>query len=213
MFRYLVLGLLRDGEARHGYALMKQYRDRSGLQLNTGNFYRELARLVAEGLIQTVANPTEADPRRAPYQITTSGSACFDAWLAGPTGTGVGRYEDELSARAMFLADAEPAVVMKLLDGWKEDLWLKSKVDERTRRSVMSDRVENGVFPRSFPALPLLLARNIKHVTADIEFLQELSTAYRQWIEKRRVVDESRPRRGSAVTSRRRTPADEREPR
>jgi hypothetical protein len=83
MFRYLVLGLLRDGEPRHGYAVMKEYRERSGLQVNTGSFYRELQRLVAEGLVQTVANPTDADPRRAPYQITETGSACFDVGSPG----------------------------------------------------------------------------------------------------------------------------------
>lgn len=38
MFRFLVLGLLRGGGSFHGYALMKEYRERSGLQLSTGNF-------------------------------------------------------------------------------------------------------------------------------------------------------------------------------
>src|SRR5207302_10584200 len=57
MFQYLVLGLLRDGKPRHGYALMKDYRDRSGVQLSTGSFYRELQKLAAKGLVRTSANP------------------------------------------------------------------------------------------------------------------------------------------------------------
>lgn len=211
MFRYLVLGLLRDGEPRHGYAVMKEYRERSGLQVNTGSFYRELQRLVAEGLVQTVANPTDADPRRAPYQITETGSACFDSWLSGPTGAGVGRYEDELSSRAMFLADAEPNVVLRLLDSWKEELWLKSKVHERARRSTLAS--ESVVPSRPFTALPLLLARNLKHVTADIEFLEELSSAYRKWVDEIAPVGQTRKRRVVSSSGGRRQRFDEPGPR
>lgn len=211
MFRYLVLGLLRDGEPRHGYAVMKEYRERSGLQVNTGSFYRELQRLVAEGLVRTVANPIDADPRRAPYELTAAGAACFDAWLCGPTGAGVGRYEDELSARAMFLTEAEPAVVRKLLEGWKEELWLKSKVHERTRRAVVGSETDAATSP--FSTLPLLLARSLKHVTADIEFIDELSGAYEAWLEQSRATVESRQRRDAPAVGRRRQSVDKQGPR
>ena len=104
MFRYMVLGLLRNGEKLHGYALMKEYRTRSGLQMSTGNFYRELQRLGAEGLVREVINPEGADPRRAPYEITEAGAAAFDAWLTGPNATALGQYDDELSTRALFVS-------------------------------------------------------------------------------------------------------------
>src|SRR5262249_6161905 len=41
VFSRLLLGLLRDGHARHGYELITSYRTRSGLRTNPGNFYRE----------------------------------------------------------------------------------------------------------------------------------------------------------------------------
>jgi len=180
VFRYLVLGLLRNGGSFHGYALMKQYRERSGLQLSTGNFYRELQRLVAEGLVRTVANPADADPRRAPYEITEAGSLAFDSWLAGPPGSGIGRYEDELSSRALFLATAEPAVARSLLEGWKDELWIRSKVHERARAAI---RAGTATEPdSSFAALPLLLTRSLKHISADIQFLEELAEAYEHWL-------------------------------
>ena len=69
MFRYLVLGLLRSGRALHGYALMKAHGERSGLRLSTGSFYRELGRLMAEGLVRSTATPEGEDPRRTPYSI------------------------------------------------------------------------------------------------------------------------------------------------
>jgi DNA-binding PadR family transcriptional regulator len=137
VFRYLVLGLLRNGASLHGYALMKSYRERTGVQLSTGSFYRELQRLVAEGLVETAANPSDADPRRAPYAITEAGEVAFDAWLTGPTGAAIGRYEDELFSKVLFLGVVDPTVVTKLVDGWKEELWLRSKMHERSCATLM----------------------------------------------------------------------------
>jgi DNA-binding PadR family transcriptional regulator len=196
MFRFLVLGLLRNGESQHGYALMKQYRERSGLQLSTGNFYRELQRLVGEGLVRTVSNPSGADPRRAPYVITDSGAEAFDIWLAGPSGPGFARYEDELSSRAMFVADAEPPLARKLLDGWKEELWIRTKVIERAREAALARR-GTSVDP-AFAGLALLLTRNLKHVVADIEFIDEFSVAYQEWTNGNRLAGDRKRKRSPA---------------
>jgi DNA-binding PadR family transcriptional regulator len=200
MFRYLVLGLLRSGGSFHGYALMKEYRERSGLQLSTGNFYRELQRLMGEGLVRTVANPADADPRRAPYEITEAGSFAFDAWLSKPPGSGVGRYEDELSSRALFLANADPAVVRTSLEGWKEELWIRSKVEERARGVARAQRPDDTAPP--FSVLPLLLASSLKHIAADLEFLDELAAAYEHWVQSSRPVVRKRPAGTSSMSKR-----------
>ena len=42
MLRSVLLALLADGKAAHGYALMKAYEERSGFRLSIGNVYREL---------------------------------------------------------------------------------------------------------------------------------------------------------------------------
>jgi DNA-binding PadR family transcriptional regulator len=202
MFRYLVLGLLRDGTCLHGYALMKDYRERAGVQLSTGSFYREIQRLVAEGLVQTASNPADADPRRAPYQITELGSAAFDAWLTGPTGLGLGRYDDELSSRVLFLANADPVVAYKLIDGWKEELWLRSKMHERSRGPLIVPRDDRE--EHSFGALRFLLARNLKHLAADLEFLDEFKAAYSEWAETQRDQTPKAPRAGIGRSPQRR---------
>jgi DNA-binding PadR family transcriptional regulator len=178
MFRYLVLGLLRRGEPLHGYALMKEYRERAGVQISTGSFYRELARLVTEGLVRTASNPPGCDPRRAPYEITDLGATAFDAWFSEPLGTDAGPHEDGLSARSVFLAEAGPAAARPALERWHEELWQRGKALERERELALR-AAEDG--DGAFGVLALLLARRLKQVAADLEFLHELRTAYAQW--------------------------------
>ena len=137
MFRYLVLGLLRRGEPLHGYALMKEYRERAGVQISTGSFYRELARLVTEGLVRTASNPPGSDPRRAPYEVTDLGASAFDAWFSEPLGSDAGPHEDGLSARAVFLAEAGPAAARPALERWYDELWQRGKALEREREIAL----------------------------------------------------------------------------
>jgi DNA-binding PadR family transcriptional regulator len=185
MFRYLVLGLLRSAGPLHGYALMKAYCERSGTRISTGSFYRELAKLVADGLISTAAPPPGADPRRAPYQISTRGAAAFDAWLSGPHRTPVGSQEDEVSVALLFLPLAGREVVEKLLRDLQEDLWMRSKILERAREAAV--RRQPRADERGFDSLDLLLTRRQKHVAAEIEFLTDLRTAYGAWLARQRM--------------------------
>ena len=189
MFRYLILGLLRNGEALHGYALMKEYWIRSGIRVSSGNFYRELQRLAAEGLVRSVANPADADPRRVPYEITEAGAAAFDAWFAQPTGAAAPYYEDDISARALFIPEAESPVVDAVLDRWQEELWYRGKSLERAREAALS-RSESREEARLIP-LALLLARRLKYVAADLEFIEQLRTAHQRSAARR--APEARP--------------------
>jgi DNA-binding PadR family transcriptional regulator len=168
MLRYLVLGLLRDGKARHGYALMKAYRAGSGLHISTGNFYRELARLLASGCVEAVERAATADPRRTPYRITTHGAACFDQWFAAPLGASHLERLDDLALRLLVLPETEPALMEQTLERWKNDLWLRAKLLEQARdQAVSMGGGSDGV--RS-----LLLGRRLSHLAADIELLHEV---------------------------------------
>ena len=171
MFKFLVLGFLRDRLPHHGYALAKAYSEQSGAEISTGKFYRELQRLVDDGLIHTVANPADADPRRAPYQITGLGCYGFDEWLTAPVDLGDGHSEDAISGRALFLREADPRLVARLLERWKEQLWVRGKVLERARDSARAKR---------FDVLALLLGRRLKYTAADIEFLETLQSTVAQ---------------------------------
>ena len=182
MFRYLILGLLRNGARLHGYALVKEYRERSGIEVSTGNFYRELQRLIVDGLIRSASNPPDADARRTPYEITELGISVFDDWFTAPDAAGGIIPEDDLSSRALFMADADTALVTALLEHMEENLWFAGKTLERSRQILLTrtkhaDRLD---------VLPLLLTRRLKRLAADLEFLEDFETLYAQWLAKTR---------------------------
>jgi DNA-binding PadR family transcriptional regulator len=173
MFRFIVLGLLRNGGTLHGYALMKAYRGRTGVQMSTGTFYRELQSLVAEGLVRGVERAPDDDARRTPYEITPAGCELFDRWLVRPPIIALGS-DDELTARTMFLNEAEPEVARKMIDSWKEEIWLLSKKFERDRQNELHRCDSEGP---PFSILVLLLARRLRHLAGDVEYLDELRAA------------------------------------
>lgn len=165
MFKYLVLGFLRDRLPHHGYALAKTYSEQSGTEISTGRFYRELQRLVDEELIHTVANPVNADSRRSPYEITEHGCRGFDAWLTQSGELGPAPLQDAISARALFLHGAEPRVVAGLLVRWKQQLWLRCLDLEHDRNSARARRLD---------VLAALLERRRKYAAADLDLVEAL---------------------------------------
>jgi DNA-binding PadR family transcriptional regulator len=179
MLRHSVLGLLRDGLPRHGYGLMTEYRARSGERISIGNLYRELGRLAGDGLVQSGVNPPDADPRRIPYQITERGRQVFDQWLVAPLS-----HEDEVSARLVFVDQVPPEALARLLDRWQEELWFRGKALARGREDALA-RGAGDEGARRYDPLPALLSRQLKHVTAELEFLKEFRTEFDAWAEQK----------------------------
>ena len=171
MLRYVLLALLADGNPAHGYALMKAYRERSGVRLSIGNVYRELSRLAGEALIVAATNPPGADPRRVPYRITEKGRDALATWLAAPVHTLTGASADALSHRLAILGDLDPVRASEFLSELHTELWEQSKTLER-ERAIASQRDK-----REVPALPtrmFLLSRRAKHLATDIEMVDEM---------------------------------------
>src|SRR5262245_42924949 len=104
MVRYVILGLLRDGCARHGYAIMKDYREGTGNVTSVGNIYRELHSLRDLGWVREGTNPEGSDARRLPYAITAAGASALHEWLAAPAGPVLRSYGDTVSLRAFVVA-------------------------------------------------------------------------------------------------------------
>lgn len=170
MIRYLILGLLRDRRPRHGYALMKEYRDGSGRALSIGNVYRELQRLRNEGFVRTCSNPPDSDPRRLPYEITDTGCSAFDAWLHGTAGDENGGGEEtEHSLRAFLVVKNALPQADVVLDEWRQDLKARSRQLGRDRAIAVAAAAGNGNSPRA-----LWLTRRARHVDVDLEFVDRV---------------------------------------
>jgi DNA-binding PadR family transcriptional regulator len=176
MLSHLILGFLRDGQARHGYELITEYKARSGNQVSAGNFYRELARMASERLVQTGVNPPDADARRIPYQITEKGRQSFDEWLLSPA-----RDDGELSAWVLFIDRVPQETRDRLLDRWQDDLWLRSKSLARAREDALLIQESRHDTVR-YHLLASLLSRRLKQVTADLEFLKEFRSDLPTWL-------------------------------
>jgi DNA-binding PadR family transcriptional regulator len=72
--RFLILTSLASGP-KHGYAMVTDIAEFSGVRLGPGTLYAALQRLEGDGLIQPIASPD----RRRPYRITPSGLAMLRA--------------------------------------------------------------------------------------------------------------------------------------
>jgi DNA-binding PadR family transcriptional regulator len=77
---YILLAL-SDGP-KHGYAIMTDVEEMSGVPLGPGTLYGALARLEQRGLIE----PLEPVERRRPYRLTGIGATTLKAQLDGLAG-------------------------------------------------------------------------------------------------------------------------------
>ena len=73
----LVLTSLANGP-KHGYALIKDIEDFSGVKMGPGTLYGCLSKLEDAGLIEALP----AQDRRHPYRLTTQGSATLSERLS-----------------------------------------------------------------------------------------------------------------------------------
>jgi DNA-binding PadR family transcriptional regulator len=73
----LVLSSLAGGD-KHGYALVKDVEQFSGIHLPPGTLYQLLSRLESRGLIVALA----ADERRRPYRLTAQGATVLAAYIS-----------------------------------------------------------------------------------------------------------------------------------
>jgi len=175
MLWHVILGLLRDGELHHGYELMTAFRVRSGAPASPGNFYRELGRLQTHGLVETALNPPDADARRIPYHITERGRASFDRWLLAPP-----MNDGDLAGWLLFVGRVPPADRERLLDRWQEELWVRSQELARQHRAAV-DAAATAEASDDYEPLRVLLSRQLKHLAADLAFLDYLRSDLKGW--------------------------------
>jgi DNA-binding PadR family transcriptional regulator len=168
MFSHLVLGCLRDGKPRHGYDVCIELRARTGMPVNPGNVYRELAKLSSQAMIAAIENPRDADVRRNPYVISDRGRKSFDDWLKAPA-----TQSDDLSSWLAFLDRVPETELPGLLERLQERLWIQTKMLTRDREDLLEQAQRNGHSTRYDVAAVRSLFQ-LKQVTAILEFVEEL---------------------------------------
>jgi len=127
-----------------------------------------------------------------PYEITESGRATFDRWLSSPKLI-VAEHADELCARALFLEMVDSPIGEQILNRWHDELWVRLKVLERSREVALTASNKSA----ALRALAIHHARRLKHIAADIEYVQELRMAWREEVAAREVEIERASPRGS----------------
>ena len=79
-FEPCVLYLLLE-KPNYGYELSKNLKERCGCDVNIGNLYRGLSRMVKSGYIKKETSKSDAGPARIIYEITKSGRSYLASWI------------------------------------------------------------------------------------------------------------------------------------
>ena len=161
--------MLRDGVVRHGYGLAKEYEQRTGVRVVAGNVYRELRKLVEDGLVERAKNSRDSDPRRLPHVITRSGLETFEDWFSTIPPASVRDGSDgELAARLTFFVEVDPGMAAGVLERFRIDYWRHAKQLEQDLEKTL--RLGLG----ESKAHPMLVHRRLRHVETELEFLDEV---------------------------------------
>jgi DNA-binding PadR family transcriptional regulator len=94
---WIMVGLA--GEAKHGYAIMKDIEALGGFSMRPGTLYAALARMERAGLVQEIQND---DYRRRPFKLTAAGRTRIAAdlqMLTTLTSTGLRRLKQRSRAK------------------------------------------------------------------------------------------------------------------
>lgn len=158
----VILGLLRDGEQRHGYQLRVQYRDQTGDDTGT-NVHWQLSRLVSRGYVERVACRAEDPPRRVFYRITARGQEHFDRWVSQPPIGDDQNFRDWLLFAPLVPDDVRDRILLSRCTALELRLGALSRRRGDARDGASSSRAGLAV-----------LALETRRLTAELEYIREL---------------------------------------
>jgi DNA-binding PadR family transcriptional regulator len=162
--QHAVLALLRAGPS-HGYELKQAFEAAVGPQwgsLNIGHLYQVLDRLSRDGFVHSSRMAQEIKPDRVVYEMTDAGFAELAQWMDSPTPRTAG-FRDDFFLKIMAAArTGDPAVLASVITNQRVHLLQELRNLEMLRRDPAHDVV-----------VRLLLAAAARHVSADLEFLED----------------------------------------
>jgi len=161
--QHAVLALLAEGPG-HGYELKAAFDKSVGPHrgaLNIGHLYQVLDRLLRDGLATSHRVAQDSRPDRTVYEITDAGREELNGWLAQPAPRTSG-YRDDFFLKIMAAARTrEPEVLRSLITIQRTYLLRELRNLEHSKREAD-------------PVVSLLLTAAIRHVGADLAFLDDV---------------------------------------
>ncbi|MET7397704.1 helix-turn-helix transcriptional regulator [Dactylosporangium sp. NPDC005572] len=167
---HAVLSLLSDGPS-YGYELKGAFESAVGPQwgpLNIGHLYQILDRLSRDGLVQSQRQAQAVKPDRVMYEITGEGRAELGRWLAEASPRSGGFRDDFFLKLTAAARSADADVVLQVLGRQRAHLLRELRNLDGLRR-----RAED-------PVVRLLLSAAVRHVEADLAFLDDADRALLQ---------------------------------
>jgi DNA-binding PadR family transcriptional regulator len=164
--RYGVLGLLSTKDM-WGYELKSKFDDFIGdfWQLNFGQIYSTLDRLVKQGLVERVGEPVEGSPDRKVYRITVQGRAEFDEWIRLPVAQ-PRALRDDLFVRLLFCDRSSPEPILRIINRHRDTYQMQmQKLSKRKAQLVALKQSD----PLS--VTELLFDAALFHAEADLRWL------------------------------------------
>ncbi|GGM28226.1 PadR family transcriptional regulator [Dactylosporangium sucinum] len=167
---HAVLSLLSDGPS-YGYELKGAFESAVGPQwgpLNIGHLYQILDRLSRDGLVQSQRQSQAVKPDRVMYEITGEGRAELGRWL-GEASPRSGGFRDDFFLKLTAAArSADREVVLRVLGHQRAHLLRELRNLDGLRRKADD------------PVVRLLLSAAVRHVEADLAFLDDADRALLQ---------------------------------
>jgi DNA-binding PadR family transcriptional regulator len=164
---HAILALLADGPS-HGYELKGAFDAAVGPQwgaLNIGHLYQVLERLARDGHVRSNRIGQNVRPDRVVYEITESGREELVGWMATPSPRTAGFRDDFFLKVVAAARSRDPATVEQVL---------------RTQRTFLLRELHNLESLRAThatdPVVALLLSAAVRHVGADLAFLDDAET-------------------------------------
>ncbi|MET8064000.1 PadR family transcriptional regulator, partial [Micromonospora sp. NPDC005313] len=165
--QHAVLALLARGPS-HGYELKGAFEAAVGPQwgpLNIGHLYQILDRLSRDGLVVAERQPQPVKPDRVVYEITLDGRAELDRWLSEPSPRS-GGFRDDFFLKVTSAARSGAAETVRLvLANQRGHLMRELRNLDGSRRHADD------------PVVRLLLSAAIRHVEADLAFVDDAEAA------------------------------------
>lgn len=165
--QHAVLALLAGGPS-HGYQLKSSFEATVGPQwgpLNIGHLYQILERLSRDALVSSERHAQSIKPDRVVYSITPAGRAELDRWLteASPRSGG---FRDDFFLKVTAAARSGSAGVVRGVLSVQRTHLLRE-----LHNLTGSKRTEPD------PVVVLLLSAAIRHVEADLSFVEDAEAA------------------------------------